>query len=339
MKLARTLAAVALVVAMARPGTADAWRPAADADAQTGQTLASALDSAVAKGELRGLRAIVVAREGRLVLERYYAGAGPDRPHDLRSVTKSIVGLLYGIALADGLVPPVDTPAVTLFPSCTRLARDPRRRRVTVEHLLTMTAGLAWASDLAPRPADACPLAQRIVAEPGSQWIYSGGATAVLGRLISTGAGMPLNAFARNRLFAPLGIQNWRWARDDSGEDIAAYGLHLTLPDLAKIGQLVLDRGRRNGAQVVPETWLAQSFKEHAKAFPGVHYGYHWHLPRRHEWSHGQATAAGKGGQRLDVIPALALVVAIAGGDDDPTKRPPMARTVLQDFVLPAFAK
>ena len=123
--------------------------------------LATTIDADVANGKLPGLHAIAVSLDGVVVLERYYEGAdqrwgtdlghvrfGPDTAHDLRSVSKSVVGLLYGIALADGLVPPVDTPLVEHFPQYPDLAEDAQRRRITVAHALTMTMGLVWDESL-----------------------------------------------------------------------------------------------------------------------------------------------------------------------------------------------
>jgi len=348
-------AMLALALALTRPVTANDWRPLLEADARAGQELGKVLDAAFATGDLENLHAVVVARHGSLLLERYYPGGDgqitADTPHDLRSVTKSIVGLLYGIALAEGHVPTLETPVVTLFPSCADVARDPRRRRITVEHLLTMTAGLAsYENQRARGRRNSAPgeehtadpycqaLGRRIVAKPGSAWIYTDSATALLGHLISRGAGMPLGAYAEEKLFVPLSIANVEWLRDENGEEIAAFGLRMTANDLAKIGQLVLNGGRWSGGQVVPDDWLRESFQERVTAYPSAKYGLHWYLPRRHRWSKGQVTAAGKGGQRLDIFLDLSLVVVINAGNYNRSSRSAVSRKVLQEFVLPIVA-
>jgi len=348
-------AMLALALAQTKPAAANDWRPLLEADARAGQELGRALDAAFATGDLENLHAVVVVRHGSLVLERYYPGGDvqftADTRHDLRSVTKSIVSLLYGIALAEGHVPPLETPVATLFPSCTGLARDARRRRITIEHLLTMTAGLAsYEKQRATgrrngvaaeeRTADRyCQaLGRRIVAKPGSAWIYTDSATALLGHLISRGAGMPLRGYAEEKLFVPLSIANAEWLRDENGEEIAAFGLRMTPRDVAKVGQLVLNGGRWNGGQVVPGDWLRNSFEERVTAYPSVKYGLHWYLPRRHKWSTGQVTAAGKGGQRLDIFPDLSLVVVITAGNYNRSSRSAVSRKVLQEFVLPIVA-
>jgi CubicO group peptidase (beta-lactamase class C family) len=134
-----------------------AWLPITASDAGIAPDLGDRIDAAHRNGELRGLHGLVIARHGGLALERYYTGLdetwgrplgrvefGPETRHDLRSVTKSIVGLLYGMALADGKVPASDAVLVDQFPEYPELAADPARRRLTVGHVLSMTLGLEW---------------------------------------------------------------------------------------------------------------------------------------------------------------------------------------------------
>src|SRR5262249_10297804 len=151
---------------------------------------------------------------------------GPETVHDLRSITKSVVGLLYGCALADGLVPEPEEPLLPHFPAYRDLADDPDRARLTVEHALTMTLGLDWDESLRyttiansrvamehARDRYRCVLERRVAEEPGTTWRYCGGAPTLIGRLIVLGAGMPLDDFARERLFEPLGIERSGWLR------------------------------------------------------------------------------------------------------------------------------
>ena len=302
--------------------------------------LGDRLDGGVRSGQLANLHAVFVARHGKLALERYYPG--PDeqwgRPlgtvafyqdtlHDLRSVSKSVVGLLYGIALAEGKVPALDTPVLDAFPAYADLAADPRRRAIHVTHLLSMTMGLAWNEDLPysdPRNSEIAMehspdryryvLSQPVVSAPGAAWRYSGGATAILGHLVARGAGMPLLEFARTRLFAPLGIEHSAWTPGFNGEAAAASGLRLRANDLARIGQLVLQRGSWEGRQVVPAEWIAASLTPRAAAFEGVQYGHHWYLVPRRDGSPA-IMGLGYGGQRLVVVPSLDLVYVIFMGN------------------------
>jgi len=233
--------------------SADDWQSIAPADAGFVPNVGGLLDQAVERGDLPNLHAVLVARHGRLVLERYYEGPderwgqplgtltfGPEVKHDVRSISKSIVGLLYGIALDEGRVPSPDEPLVDQFPAHDDLRADPERRRMTVAHALTMTLGTEWDESLPysdPRNSEIAMelapdryrfvLERPIVAEPGSRWNYNGGATAVLAHLIAIGTGTPLFDFARDKLFQPLGIVDAEWVLGSNGEPAAASGLRL----------------------------------------------------------------------------------------------------------------
>src|SRR5262245_30405759 len=182
------------------------WRPIGVGEVGLAADLGDRIDTAHRSGALAGLHGLVVAYRGRLALERYYPGPdwrwgrslgavafGPETVHDLRSVTKSLVGLLYGIALAAGKVPPLDAVLVDQFPEYPDLVADPARRRLTVGHVLSMTLGLEWnesapytsaanseiAMELAPDRYRFV-LERPVVGPPGLRWGYCGGATALL---------------------------------------------------------------------------------------------------------------------------------------------------------------
>src|SRR5262245_44553132 len=155
-------------------------------------------------GRVSGLHALLVSRSGRLLFEHYgeALGAvtfGPALLHDLRSVTKSIVGMLYGIALAGGKVPPPEAKLYHQFPEYADLGRQPGRDRITIAHALSMTLATEWeelttsygdprnsatAMELSP-DCYRFALDRPIVGEPGVKWTYNGGATVLLGRLIT----------------------------------------------------------------------------------------------------------------------------------------------------------
>jgi CubicO group peptidase (beta-lactamase class C family) len=341
---------------------ADEWQTLSPADAGFAPDLGDRLDAAVKRGELANLHAVIVARHGKLVLERYYAGRderrgeplgvvtfGPEVKHDLRSISKSIVGLLYGIALAEGRVPALDQPLVDQFPAYADLARDPQRRRLTIAHALTMTLGTEWDEMLpytSPRNSEIAMemapdmlrfvLDRPIVAEPGSRWTYNGGCSALLGHLIAEGTGLPLTDFARETLFAPLGIRDTEWILASNGEPAAASGLRMRPRDLAKIGQLVLDRGRWGGRQLVPADWLDVSFTRHATVEEGLDYGYQWWLGKMPD---GQPWIAGfgNGGQRLTIIPSLDLVVVVMAGNYNAPDAWKLPTAIMTDILLPAL--
>ena len=307
--------------------------------------VADKLNAGIRSGLLHDLHAVLVSRAGELVLENYYTGPdedwgnplgvvafGPDTLHDLRSVTKSVVGLLYGIALDRGLVPPPDAPLMAQFPQYPDLAANPQRAGLTILNVLNMTLGMQWDEERPyTDPANSeiamerAPdryrfiLSQPFVAAPGKRWIYSGGAVALLGYLIAKGAGTTLPEFARHALFEPLGITTFEWAHGTDGVPSAASGLRLRPRDLLRIGQLVLAVGQWNGKQVVPSQWLTASFQPAIATDQGVQYGRLWYigesetpaLPGPRRW----LAAFGNGGQRLFIMPDAQLTTVIFCGD------------------------
>jgi CubicO group peptidase (beta-lactamase class C family) len=338
--------------------------------------LEARLDKAIAEKRVWNLHGVVIVRHGRLVIERYFEGDDyargcplgkvafkPDTLHDLRSASKSIVGLLYGIALGDGKVPRPDAPLFASFPEYTDLSADPARNRWTIHHVLTMTLGTDWdefgvpytdptnsetVMDMAPDRYRFV-LGAPVVMEPGKRWIYNGGATALLARIIERGTGKSLQPFARETLFDPLEIGPTEWFTDDHGEAIAASGLRMTPRDLARIGVITLKGGMWGDRRVVPSQWIERSTSPMVDIDETRQYGYQWYLGKfgftvstRPRWDRSQLErvwfASGNGGQRLYLFPGLDLVVAITAGNyDKPDQGVPPMR-VIREVVLPAIS-
>lgn len=288
----------------------------------------------------RNLHGFVVERHGRLVAEAYRTG--PDRstyslwasrvrfdkgaPHDVRSVTKSVVALLWGIAESEQAVPPLATPVLDLLPALADL-RTGGRERITVADLLCMRSGLAWdesggygrwANDeqgLLWRSDRARYVFERRVSEPpGTHFNYNGGLTAVLGLLLEERTGQGLQDYARQRLFEPLGLRDWEWVGDVRGRTRAYTGLRLLPRDLARIGRLVLQGGHWEGRQIVPEAWVRTLLSPCGSS--GT-FGHHWWTGsvRVRGQEIGWHGALGNGGQRLFVVPTLDLVVVTTAGE------------------------
>jgi len=314
------------------------------------------------------VHAVLVVRHGTLVFEHYFAGSdqmlgwpvrqlgdvtfGPDTRHDERSVSKSIVALVLGIAIDRGLINGLDASVLSFFPEYADLA-TPAKDRITLRDLITMSAGLEWREAGPQNTSDAIlyvpdpsryALQQAVVAPPGRVFNYSSGLTELIGAVLKKATGKPVDELARAWLFAPLGITDVEWARDAKGDPLASAGLRLRPRDLAKIGQLVLQHGVWNDAQVVPAAWVEAatnpqidvSYLSPLSCF----YGYYFWLGRslidKHavEW----VAAIGLGGQLLYIVPALDLVVVVnAGGYAIPFTRMYTApTTILNQYVLEA---
>ncbi|HSR81801.1 MAG TPA: serine hydrolase [Hyphomicrobiaceae bacterium] len=330
--------------------------------------LAARLSELQRDGRIVGLHTLLVSRGGKLLFEHYGTGEdenwgtplgtitfGPTVLHDLRSVTKSIVGMLYGIALAHGKVPEPQAKLYDQFPEYADLARQPGRERITVAHVLSMSLGTEWdeltipygdprnsevAMELSPDRYRYV-LERPIVDEPGIKWTYNGGATALLGRLITKGTGEKLPDYARHVLFDPLGLGPTEWSNGLQGEAAAASGLRMRAPDLVRIGQMVLMDGTWQGKEIVPKAWLQQSTTPSVPIEGNFRYGWHWYLgelaigaPSRTE---RLISGVGWGGQRLFLVPALDLVVAINAGNyrKPGVEQRRVANVVLTELILP----
>ncbi len=318
-------------------------------------------------GQVSGLHALLVSQRGNLVFEHYGRGTdeslgvplgevafGPDVLHDLRSVSKSVVGLAYGIALAQGKVPPPDAKLYAQFPEYADLAAQLGRDKITIHHLLSMTLGLDW-DELTivygdPRNGEtameAAPdryrfiLERPILSEPGVKWTYCGGATALLGRLIAKGTGEALPAYCRRVLFDPMGFGPSEWNVGRDGEPRAASGARLLPRDLIKVGQLMRADGNWNGKSIVPPDWVKRVTTPVVEIRAGRDYGYQWYIgeiaAQRLHWFGG----IGWGGQYVFVIPARDLVVVIHCGNyrRSGQEQTAVALALMNELVLPSFA-
>jgi CubicO group peptidase (beta-lactamase class C family) len=294
----------------------------------------------LAASSTANVHAVLVARGGKLVFERYFRGADEiygrrvenvtfdaDTLHDMKSVSKSVASLALGIAIDRGIIGSVNEPIFTFFPELSDL-RSPEKERIELWHALTMSMGLEWVeatpdneddNDEARmhRSPDPCRyvLGLEATAPPGQYFFYDTGALTLVSAIIRKATGRPLDEFARATLFEPLGITNVEWIRV-KGDTDAGGGLRLRPRDMAKIGQLVLAGGRWNGRQVVSKAWIDASITPRMEATGLYFYGYLWWLGRsllngrEVHW----AGALGRGGQSIRIVPELDLVVVVTAG-------------------------
>jgi CubicO group peptidase (beta-lactamase class C family) len=385
----RLIAAAALcvvfVAAVARAGTpAECGAPAAMSDdwpvsppAQQGldPELICATGPNLAKLTGADPHGVVVARRGVLVYEQYFAGDDmrgstwigvvphdANTLHNMESITKGVIALLVGIAFDRGLLKNLDAPIFSVLPEYGDL-RTPDKDRVTLRHLLSMTSGLDWPEraisinnpgNIVRRGYSASDpyrfvLERSVEVMPGTAWNYNGGGVWLLGLVLRKVAEQPLDQFAKQALFEPLGIQDWEWARFPNGDPSTSGGLHLRPRDMAKLGELVLDGGAWHGRQIVAADWIKQMTAQQSPpefSFGSLRsYGYLWWQGRSSIANHDVdwVAALGRGGQRLFVVPSLSLVVAVTAGlygesnGGAPSPQENLAGdTALNSFVLPA---
>lgn len=346
--------------------TDDSWTPASPES--VGMDGAQLCGIAARLGQrATSVHSVVVARHGKLVFEQYFPGY--DQPwgqpegqhefttttkHDMRSTSKSVVSLLVGIAIDRKLIEGVDEPVLKFFPDH-QAVKQAGWEAITLRHLLTMSSGMKWDeargwtdpnNDEPHLVSEADPigyvLARPVVSPPDVLWTYNGGGTELLGNILEHVSGKPLEAFAREALFQPLGITDVEWKAYKNGKIAAAAGLRLRPRDAAKIGQLVLNRGQWNGQQVVSADWIAQSITPRFQAigyFGGtLFYGYQWWMGR--SLSGGKeikwVAAFGWGGQRIFIVPELDLVMMTTAAQYGQPKEGLAAIDILSNIVIPS---
>ncbi len=285
-----------------------------------GADLASQLDRLLAS-ELPRITSFGILRDQKLAYAYfrnsdstvgYRQPTGPDVPQNVASVTKSVLGILYGIALDKGVIASLDDPLARYLVEAQSDALDPRNRSVTIRHMLTMSGG--WESKDTDVPpfffADA--LKRPFAYQPGEKFQYDNATSHLLGIALARAAGVPLERFAHDHLLGRLGISNVRWRQDAQGNTMGWHNLQLTLDDMLKIGQLVLNNGEWNGQQIVSQAYLSDMLTAHNAGGPvsNTPYGYQWYIFRTPDRQHRAYGAFGYGGQLIYVVPDLKIVIA-----------------------------
>ena len=311
----------------------DGWTVAAPEAQGLDPVVLGLLDQRLRSRDIGEVDALLIARNGSLIYEGYFTPqTGVDRRHFLASTTKSVASMVVGVAAGEGLVGGWDESIAALFPEAEDLfAADPRKRDITLRHVLTMTAGLDWdTKPVTDRDRDdihikTAPDAVRYVLEkpligtPGERFFYNSGCSMLLTGLIPNVSGVEADVFARDHLFGPLGIEDYFWQTTDDGTARGQDGLYMRARDLLKLGQLYLNGGRWQGEQLVPQTWIDASFRDWTDTDWGnARYGFQWwmyplELPGRPTVADGVLMASGYGGQKLFVIPELGLTAVFFG--------------------------
>jgi len=261
------------------------------------------------------IRSLVIVKDGKLIAESYPRTlTDRDEPHHLWSTTKSFISMLTGIAIDKGYITSVNDSVFTYIPEYMQYAY-PELKPLTIEECLTMRSGIDYDNDgweeeelLACVPND---LTRYIVerpmkAKPGVETLYKNSDPQLLGKVISNATKSDLVEFANQYLFAPLGITNYHWSRNKDNTPYGGFGLWLTPRDLAKVGQMLLNKGNFNNCQILSSNYISAatspkttiSEKDYGYLFWIDHTGsYYW------TW--------GAGGQFIFVVPGKSLVVVI----------------------------
>ncbi len=323
-----------------------------------------ALHQLVALRKSKKVQSVLIARNGKLVFEQYYlvrsTGDGTPMPmyfpsasdtyHQMRSITKTITSTLIGNLIYEGEIESTETPLFDYY-DIERYPDADKKRHITLKHALDFNSGLDWKewgeynSDamnmwLSPDPYEYI-LNKEVAVEPGEQFVYQGAMSVLLGGVIEKVSGMSLREYAEHALFEPLGITSYDWfAHEVTGDYLGSSGLYLRTRDLAKLGQLYLNKGKWGDFRIFGAQWVADSLEAKGKFWPNksIQYGHNWWFPNI--VVNGEklniAGMRGSGGQEMFIIPDLNLIFAMTSGayiGQDET----FPFELLVDYVLPSI--
>jgi CubicO group peptidase (beta-lactamase class C family) len=311
------LAILALGACSSEPS--EAQTPRADRVKSVSRGLDAALmgEAVASARELPRLRSLVVLRHGETLAEhRFNGGPALDQPVNIKSASKSVLSALIGAAIDRGVIAGADTPVVAILNREAPDNPDPRLGRVTLGHLLSMQAGLERTSGPHYGRWVSSPnwvryaLAQPFVDEPGGRMLYSTGSSHLLSAALTRASGRSTLELARKWLGEPLGIDIPSWPQDPQGIYFGGNDMLLSPRALAKFGELYRNGGRVDGNQIIPQEWIAESWRVRTTSpWSGNGYGYGWFVdeiggyPVRFAW--------GYGGQMLYIVPDLHLTVVM----------------------------
>lgn len=268
--------------------------------------------------------AFLVIKDDVLLYERYFNDYGHDSTVTSFSVAKSFVSALVGIAIAEGRIGSVEDPVTKYVPEL--LQRDPRYRRITLRHLLTMSSGIRYQQGGTPWGDDArtyygtdlraMALSSPITGAPGQTFNYNNYHPLLLGLVLERTTGRSVSSYLQEKLWKPLGMEapgSWSLDSRRSGFEKMESGINARAIDFAKFGRLYLHRGNWNGAQLVPADWVAASTRFDAVTDPAPFYQYFW-------WVNPEAGAhffaSGNHGQKIYVVPEQRLIFVRFGKSD-----------------------
>ena len=288
--------------------------------------------------EVKSMHSFMLVRHGKVVAEAWWKPETAEKPHQMWSLSKSFTSTAVGMAVAEGKLK-VDDKVLSFFLEDAPAEASEHLKAMTVKDLLTMTCGQGTEAKMRGEAHWAKAfLAQPVPHAPGTHFQYNTPGTYMLSAIVSKVTGQSVLDYLQPRLFQPLGITNPEWGTSPQGVTLGGYGLLVRTEDIAKFGQLYLQKGQWNGKQLIPASWVAQASakqvpndagkKDPDKSDWAQGYGYQFWQCR-----HGAFRGDGKDGQYCIVLPGQDAVVAITAQTGDMQKE----LNLVWDYLLPAF--
>jgi len=339
------------------------YRPPADlhdgiavgdiAKSELGVVTANKIVGAILAGTYKDVHSVLLYQRGKLVMEEYFYGYSAQRPHQLRSATKSIVSALAGIAIDRGAIPGVNETVLPQMRYSSYQNPNPGKAAITLRDFLSMSSGLDCNDHSSTSPGREVVIDDKsdwvkatldlpMINAPGTKAYYCSGGVAVVGRRIENAVHMSLPEFARANLFEPLGMtqNDWKWNYDLTNSNKEFAQIHLRPRDMLKLGLLFAGGGRWHGKQIISESWVHASLADHSHV-DNTSYGYFWWRP----WLNVETptgsqhvdliAAQGNGGQKIYLVPQYGLVAVFTGGAYNAESTPP--NTIMAKIILPVL--
>lgn len=316
-----------------------------DALGMNSSILNNAINAAAAKGFINS---IIVIRNGKIAAEQYYNGRNANSYQSIRSVSKSFLSALIGIAVNKGILN-LDQKMIDSFPEYQEFVTDTNVNNITLRHLLTMRSGINGDEEFYSVFTNSSNWIKTIIQNslnftPGTRSLYSTASTHLVSGMLTKASGMSTMEFAKINLFDPMGIVINDWAHDPQGIYFGGNDMFMTTRNMAVLGLLYLNKGNLNGRQIVPEEWINNSLVYSGGiggtwgSLSEIGYGYMWWLGK----VSGKKifTALGHGGQYIMCVPDYNMIAAVTSDPNlDWTVSDEHERAVLEiiaDSVIPA---
>jgi len=293
---------------------------------------------------------ILVIRNGYIVGERYYNGYNKNTAHNVKSVSKSFLSAITGIALRDGHLNSLNLKMLDFFPEYIYQSIDPRKYEINIRNLLMMSMGIDhernnyeqiyntsnWLKTTIELP---------LLYDPGSRFSYNTFQTHLLSAIITKASKMSTFDFAKSFLFTPMNIDVAEWQQCPQGYYFGGNNMYFTPRNMARLGYLYMHNGMLNGQQIVPENWIQESIRNYTNFnnsswgdLHNVNYGYLWWLGEINNYS--VFLAIGYGGQFVINFPELNMIVVTTAeshlGWDTADQHERYILSIVANFIVPA---